>query len=182
MDATIAQTSPSTPDSYFYFKITRFNFIPCLIPCHFYIYVHNSCCRIMKQESPIIILVIVSALLFLVHQYLQMVVELNIAFLDNYLDPTALMPLILYAVLWERRILLRHKTMVLPYTDIFGYFILMVVFGEILFPLISERFTADYWDIFAYAFGTFAYVFASEVSNFKKFRNYKSLFSGIFGK
>ena len=134
----------------------------------------------MRQESPIIILVIVSALLFLIHQYLQMVVHFNIAFLDNYLDPTVLMPLILYAVLWERRILLRHKKIVLSYTDIFGYFLLMVLFGEILFPLISERFTADYWDILAYAFGTLAYVVAKEGGKARKFGDYKSLFLRIF--
>ncbi|WP_127845415.1 hypothetical protein [Psychroflexus aestuariivivens] len=128
----------------------------------------------MKQESPILILVIVSALLFLIHQFLQLGVQLNIAFLDNYLDPAVLMPLILYAVLWERRILLHNRNLVLPYTDIFGYFLLMVILGEVLFPLISERFTADYWDILAYAFGTLVYIFAKEFSNFKKFRNYKS--------
>lgn len=135
----------------------------------------------MKKESPIVILVIVSALLFLIHQYVQMRVQLDIAFLDNYLDPAILMPLILYALLWERRILLRNRNIVLSYTDIFGYFLLMVIIGEILFPFISEKFTADYWDILAYALGTLAYVIAKEVSNFKIFRNH-SLFSGIFEK
>lgn len=125
----------------------------------------------MKQESPILILVSVSALLFLIHQYLQLGVQLHIDFLDNYLDPAVLMPLILYAVLWERRILLRNRNLVLPYTDIFGYFLLMVILGEVLFPLISERFTADYWDILAYAFGSLAYIIARGISNFKKFRN-----------
>ena len=118
----------------------------------------------MKQESPIIILVIVSALLFLMHQYLQRQLQFNITFLDNYLDPVVLMPLILYAVLWERRILLRNKNIILSYIDIFGYFLLMVIFGEILFPLISEKFTADYWDILAYAVGTLAYVITKGVS------------------
>lgn len=128
----------------------------------------------MKQESPILILVIVSALLFLIHQYLQLGVQLHIDFLDNYLDPAVLMPLILYAVLWERRILLRNRNLVLPYTDIFGYFLLMVILGEVLFPLISERFTADYWDILAYAFGSLAYIITKEISNYIKLRNYNS--------
>lgn len=127
----------------------------------------------MKQEQPIIILVSISAVLFLIHQYLQMRVQLNIAFLDNYLDPIVLMPLILYAVLWERRILLHNRNIVLSYTDILGYFLLMVLLGEVLFPLISEKFTADYWDILAYAFGTLAYVIARKMSDFKKFGNYK---------
>lgn len=135
----------------------------------------------MKQESPIIILVSVSAILFLIHQYLQLEVQLNLALLDNYLDPAVLMPILLYAALWERRILLRNKNIVLPYTDILGYFLLMVILGEILFPLYSKSFTADYWDILAYASGTLAYIIAKEISRDSKFKDFQSLFSRVFG-
>lgn len=128
----------------------------------------------MKQESPVLILVSLSAVLFLIHQYLQLVVQIHIAFLDNYLDPIVLMPLLLYAVLWERRILLRDKYLILSYTDILGYFLLVVLIGEVLFPFISDRFTADYWDIPAYAFGTLAYVVAKEISSVKYFKTNNS--------
>ena len=122
----------------------------------------------MKQERAVFSLVIVSGLLFLFHQYLQNETDINITFLNNYLDPFLLMPLLLYAVLWERRIVLKNKNMVLSYTEIFGYFVLMVLMGEVLFPLISKKFTADYWDILAYALGTLAYIIAKEISSFKK--------------
>ena len=122
----------------------------------------------MKQEHPVISLVMVSGLLFLFHQYLHNETDINITFLNNYLDPFVLMPLLLYAVLWERRIVLKNKNMVLSYTDIFGYFVLMVILGEVLFPFASEKFTADYWDILAYALGTLAYIIAKEISSFKK--------------
>lgn len=118
----------------------------------------------MKQEAPVIILVLLSALLFCIHQYLQMQIQINIPFLDNYLDPFLLMPLILYALLWERRILLKNKTIDLSYTDILGYFLLMVLTGEVLFPQISDKFTADYGDILAYALGTLTYVFVRKFS------------------
>jgi len=119
----------------------------------------------LKQEKPILILVIVSILLFLGHQYLQRVLQLNIPFLDNYLDPALLMPILLYAVLWERRIILKNTNIMLSNSELLGYFILMAIFGEILFPLLSERFTADYWDILAYAIGTFFYMLARKASN-----------------
>lgn len=122
----------------------------------------------MKQERAVFSLVIVSGLLFLFHQYLHNETDINITFLNNYLDPFLLMPLLLYAVLWERRIVLKNKNMVLSYTEIFGYFVLMVLLGEVLFPLISKKFTADYWDILAYALGTLAYIIAKEISSFKK--------------
>jgi hypothetical protein len=117
----------------------------------------------MKQEAPVNILVLLSAFLFCIHQVLQMQFQLNITFLDNYLDPFLLMPLILYALLWERRILLKDKTIDLPHSHIIGYFLIMVIFGEILFPLISEKFTVDYWDIPAYALGTLTYVFVRKI-------------------
>ena len=133
----------------------------------------------MKQERAVFSLVIVSGLLFLFHQYLQNETDINITFLNNYLDPFLLMPLLLYAVLWERRIVLKNKNMVLSYTEIFGYFVLMVLMGEVLFPLISKKFTADYWDILAYALGTLAYIIAKEISSFKKTK-IKAFISVIF--
>jgi len=119
----------------------------------------------LKKEKPKIILFIASALLFLGHQYLQLIMGINITFLDNYLDPTVLMPTLLFAVLWERRILLKNKNMVLSYNEILGYFLLVVIFGEIIFPLFSDRFIADYWDILAYAIGTLAYIGAKRASD-----------------
>jgi hypothetical protein len=101
---------------------------------------------------------------------------MNIDFIDDYLDPAVLMPLILYAVLWERRIVLNNKKIVLPYLVIFGYFVTMAVLGELLFPLLSDRFTADYWDILAYAFGTIVYVTVREVSLPKNATHSRSFF------
>ncbi|MBS3739264.1 hypothetical protein [Mesohalobacter halotolerans] len=112
----------------------------------------------MKKETPVIILVSFSGILFLIHQYIQMQTQFNIAILDNYLDPLVLMPLILYALVWERRILLQNKNIDLPHSHILGYFILIVLIGEFIFPLISENFTTDFWDILAYACGTLTYV------------------------
>jgi hypothetical protein len=131
----------------------------------------------MKQPNATLILVIISALLFIIHQYLQMVAHINIVFLDNYLDPAVMMPIVLYAVLWERRILFRNKTIVLPYTDIFGYFVLISVFGEVLFPFFNDRFTTDYWDIVSYAVGSLAYAIAQRASNNSEASKSKSLFS-----
>ena len=133
----------------------------------------------MKRERPVIILVVFSALFFLAHQYLQFQYKLNISLLDNYLDPTVLMPLLLYAVLWERRILLGDKNIVLPYSHILGYFLLMVLVGEFIFPIISKKFVADYFDILAYAFGTLTYVISREFSNYRKLSSNKFSLSKI---
>jgi hypothetical protein len=134
----------------------------------------------LKKEKPKIILFIASALLFLGHQYFQLIMGINITFLDNYLDPSVLMPTLLFAVLWERRILLKNKNITLSYTEILGYFLLVVIFGEIILPRISDRFTADYWDILAYAFGTFAYLGAKRASDVAKRSRKKISLINIF--
>jgi len=171
LDEAVTQTPHYTSGPYLYFKITGFDFTAGFITGDFYFSLHHTCCWIMKKEAPIIILVLLSALLFCIHQYLQLQAQFNIEFLDNYLDPAVLMPLLLYALLWERRILLRNKTLDLPNAHILGYFLLIILVGELLFPILSEKFTADYWDILAYASGTLAYVFARKVSRVINFRN-----------
>ena len=104
----------------------------------------------------------------MLHQYLQMYEHLKLSFADNYLDPALVMPILLYAVHWERRILLKDEQITLSYSEILAYFLLIVVFGEIIFPLMSDKFTADYWDILAYALGTFAYIGAKRASDVAK--------------
>ena len=121
----------------------------------------------MKKERPVIILVIASAVFFIAHQYLQLILQFNFVFLDNYIDPVVLMPLLLYALVWERRYFLGDNTFVLPYSHILGYFLLMLLLGEVLLPLISDKFTADYWDVPAYALGSIAYLLARKASDLK---------------
>jgi len=121
----------------------------------------------MKKEGPVIILVSVSAAVFLLHQYLQWILEYHLAFLNNYLDPAVLMPLLLYALVWERRIFTGDHSLVLPYSHVLGYFLLMLLLGEGLLPLLSDRFTADFWDIPAYALGSIGYLLTRMASKLK---------------
>lgn len=118
----------------------------------------------MKLQYATQVLVIISAVLFVVHQYLQLIAHINITFLDNYLDPFVMMPILLYLLVWERRLLLRKRTLLLPNTHIFGYFVLAVIFGEVLFPLLNKRFTADYWDILSYGLGSLIYGIVQQIN------------------
>ncbi len=119
----------------------------------------------MKRQHTTLGLVIIASVLFLVHQYIQLVAHISMPFLDSYLDPALMMPILLHLQVWERRLILRDATIRLPETHIFGYFILAVIFGELVFPYFSDKFIADYWDILAYAFGSLAYGVAQRVSD-----------------
>lgn len=121
----------------------------------------------MKNISVTTILVCVSCLLFIIHQYLQLIAEIAWPFVDNYLDPLLMMPIVLHAVVWEKRLLHKDHTVRLPAIHIFSYFILTAFIAETLFPLLSNKFTADPFDTISYAMGSFVYYLA-QLESFSK--------------
>jgi len=108
-----------------------------------------------------------SSLLFIVHQYLQLIAEISCPLADSYLDPALMMPIVLHAVMWEKRLLHKDHSVRLPAIHIFSYFILTAFIAEILFPLLSNKFTADPFDIISYAMGSFVYYLA-QIKSFSK--------------
>ena len=121
----------------------------------------------MKNISATAILVFISCLLFTIHQYLQFIAKISLPFADNYLDPALMMPIVLHAVFWEKRLLLKNHSRGLNALHIFCYFILTVCIAEMLFPLLSNKFTADRLDIISYAVGSFAYYVAQIITSRK---------------
>lgn len=92
---------------------------------------------------------------FLLHQYLQKIKNIPIGLADNYLDSLTVMPILLTAVRWERKWLF-HKgpSYRLPTRDIAGYFLIVILFAEIIFPALSDSFTADPLDALTYLAGS----------------------------
>lgn len=119
----------------------------------------------MKRHYITPSLVIISCLLFGLHQYFQMIAKISMPLFDNYLDPVLMMPILLYLLGWERKLLFRNVSMQLPENHIFGYFILAVIFGELILPFFNNKFTADYWDILSYALGSLSYVVTQRISS-----------------
>lgn len=110
----------------------------------------------MKQNKANILFAVCS-FSFLAHQCLQKIAKIEIPVLDNYLDPLLLMPVLLHLAVIERRILLNRPAYQLSLTHITGYFVLVAVVAEIIFPLLNARFVADILDIFFYALGGIVY-------------------------
>jgi hypothetical protein len=119
----------------------------------------------MKWQEATFGLGLISSLLFVLHQYLQFIAQISMPFFDKYLDPALMMPILLHLLVWERRLIFRDTSSRLPESYIFGYFLLAVIFGELVFPYLSDKFIADYWDILSYALGSYAYAIAQRVSN-----------------
>ena len=95
---------------------------------------------------------------FILHQVLEKIVHVSLALADNYLDPLVCMPIILQLFVWERRILFSDPLYQIPILHCAGYFIVIAIVAEIIFPTISSRFTADFMDILCYAAGTLLYI------------------------
>lgn len=118
----------------------------------------------MKKINISVILVYISLLCFFIHQYLQFVIKIRLPFIDNYLDPALMMPILLHAVVWERRLLFKNLNAGLSAVHIFCYFMLTAFIAEVIFPIFSTDFTGDYYDIIYYAAGAVAYYFAQLIT------------------
>lgn len=107
-------------------------------------------------KSPVFI---ISCLLFVLHQVLQKGLEISMPFIDEYLDNLLAMPIILTLLLVERRVLFkRGKNYRLPVLDVVIATFYISLITEVLFPLLSDRFTGDWWDLFFYATGSLVFM------------------------
>lgn len=164
MDAAIAKASYLLASTRVHCQIARIVAVFDALAHSTCVDVHHVHCRRMKRQHTTLGLVIIASLLFVAHQYIQFVAHIRMPFLNSYLDPALMMPILLHLQVLERRLILRDATIQLPETHIFGYFILAVLFGELVFPYYSERFTSDYWDIVSYSFGSLVYGIAQRMS------------------
>lgn len=106
-------------------------------------------------RSPIFIL---CAVIFIIHQLMQKVMDIHFTLFDSYLDNLLAMPIILTLLMIERRYLLGRKQLFsLSVLEIFIATFFIVVVAEIVFPLLSSDFTADWWDLLFYALGSFIF-------------------------
>ena len=109
---------------------------------------------------------VTSCVLFTVHQYLQWIAMVRLPFIDNYLDPALMMPVVLHLIRWERRLVLNNRTLHLPALQCTCYFLLIAFTAEVIFPLLSNKFTGDWRDVISYAVGTVVYIVAQKISGF----------------
>ena len=90
-------------------------------------------------------------LLFLFHQLLQIGIHISIPFFDNYLDPFCLGALSMHLYLFERNWLYDYKK--ISILSSFIIFLFLSIVSEVLFPYLSNRFTADWHDVIAIFLG-----------------------------
>ena len=107
-------------------------------------------------KSPVFV---ISCILFGAHQALQKLFHISLPFLDLYLDNLLAMPIILTLLLAERRFLFkRGKQYRLPVLDVVIATIYIIFIAEVIFPLLSERFATEWWDVLFYVLGSILFL------------------------
>ena len=103
-------------------------------------------------RSPVFVICL---LLFIAHQVLQLGFKVRIGWMDNYLDNLVAMPVILILLIFERRWLFKKGDQYcLPIIDVVIATVYIIVIAEIVFPLLSPRFTGDWYDVLFYIAGS----------------------------
>lgn len=102
------------------------------------------------------ILLLLAATAFLIHQLRVFESSVFGLFLDSYLDPFLLMPIILPLRQWELYYLYNTRR-IISFFEGMVYCTSVAFIGEVVFPLCSNKFTADLWDIPAYYLGGMLY-------------------------
>jgi hypothetical protein len=98
---------------------------------------------------------VICCVLFVAHQLAQRVLEMPIPFADNYLDNFLATPILLTLLLVGRRTLFKYgRDYTLSVPEVCLATVLISAVGEILFPELSENFTADWLDVLFYALGS----------------------------
>jgi hypothetical protein len=102
-----------------------------------------------------LLLFLLSAVLFLLHQAGAYRGLPFAPALDSYLDPLLLMPMLLPAVLAERRILHgEQNASVLPLAFVLRITASVSFICEVIFPMLSPRCTGDMLDVLCYFTGS----------------------------
>ncbi|MEM8527166.1 MAG: hypothetical protein AAGG68_21175 [Bacteroidota bacterium] len=96
---------------------------------------------------------------FLLHQLLQKMLHFSIPFLDSYYDPFAAAVLGLFALRMERKYLWKKKRIKFKWYEVMTIVMVLALISEQLFPYLSNAFTRDWWDYFAFVLGGIYFYF-----------------------
>lgn len=108
-------------------------------------------------------LFILCSALFVLHQLTQWGMNTHIPWADAYLDNLVAMPVVLHLWLAEQRLLFKKgENFELPASRIIVATAYILLITELIFPLLSSRFTADAWDVLYTAAGALLYYFSAK--------------------
>ena len=106
-------------------------------------------------------LFIVCMVLLALHQFQQYVLKLSVPVADAYLDNLLAMPILLFLLVAERRLLFKRGAYYqLSMAEVVLATLYVSVISELLFPLLSSRFVFDWMDFLFFFIGAAIYYFS----------------------
>jgi len=99
---------------------------------------------------------IIPVILFMCHQLIERILQIHFTLIDNFLDPFCASVLIIHALAAERRILFDVKLTIM---DVVVATVILTLISELLFPYLSDLFTADLLDVIPFTVGAIWFVF-----------------------
>lgn len=118
---------------------------------------HEICKEIWK--SPLIRrpVFLTCMILFVAHQIVEKLINIQFEWADNYLDMLVLMPILLTLYSLEKRYFDRSNEKIVTELEIFILTLIVGLITELLFPYLSSRFTYDAKDFLFLSFGSVAF-------------------------
>lgn len=101
---------------------------------------------------------IISTLLLLIHQIIQKTLNINILWIDSYLDDFLAMPFILSIFLMEQHFWKRRTTNLTAF-EVLIFTVVFAIFFEEVMPKWNIGYTKDYWDYLIYGLGSLVFYF-----------------------
>lgn len=111
------------------------------------------------MKSPNVLLFLCFLVLICTHQVAQQIFHIKTPLIDSYLDPFIGIVLLLFAYKVEKIYLWKRKTGKLHILEISIIVVVIASISEFLFPLLSNDFTKDYFDLLAFAMGGMFFYF-----------------------
>lgn len=111
------------------------------------------------MKSPNVLLFLCFLVLICTHQVAQQVFHIKTPLIDSYLDPFLGIALLLFMFKLERFYLWKRKIAELSILEISLVVFIVACISEFVFPILSNDFTKDYFDLLAFAMGGMFFYF-----------------------
>lgn len=93
--------------------------------------------------------------IFIIHQIMQKVLDITYSYADSYLDSLLAMPIILSLLVVERQYLFKKgEGYLLTLQEVIIATLFVAFVAEVIFPVLSEKFTGDWLDLLFYGLGS----------------------------
>lgn len=99
----------------------------------------------------------IAVLVFAAHQLAERYLDIHQSAIDNYVDAFLFPVIVIPIILADTRLRLKDHSYKFPVVVVLGIMVALIVFSEVVFPYLSERFIGDVTDVMMIIAGSMVY-------------------------